>query len=154
MPQKFNIVIADTSCFILLHKIDELQILKAVFKNIYTTSIIKKELGKPLPAWIKITDPKDQHYQNILELDIDKGEASAIALSLEMKNSLLILDDLKARKLAEKLHLDYTGTLGVIIKAKKSGLIKSVVPIITKIRKTNFRFSELVIRELLNAVGE
>ena len=154
MPQKFNIVIADTSCFILLHKIDELQILKAVFKNVYTTSIIKKELGKPLPAWIKITDPKDQHYQNILELDIDKGEASAIALSLEMKNSLLILDDLKARKLAEKLHLDYTGTLGVIIRAKKSGLIKSVVPIITKIRKTNFRFSELVIRELLDAVGE
>ena len=75
---------------------------------------------------------------------MDEGEASAIALSTEKVDALLILDDLQARKLAEKLGLRYTGTLGMIARARSEGVIESVKPIIEKIRNTNFRFSEEV----------
>jgi predicted nucleic acid-binding protein len=50
---------------------------------------------------------------------IDLGEASTIALAKEMESSLLLLDDLKATKLAAKLNLKFTGTLGVILVAKQ-----------------------------------
>ncbi|MCX6274765.1 MAG: DUF3368 domain-containing protein [Bacteroidetes bacterium] len=46
-----------------------------------------------------------------------------------------LLDDYKARKIAEHLGLEITGTLGVIIKAKLNGIITSVKPYLEKIRK-------------------
>jgi predicted nucleic acid-binding protein len=59
-----------------------------------------------LPQWVEIRTVRDIHQQQTLELEIDKGEASAIALSFESEPSLLILDDAKARKVAEKLHIN------------------------------------------------
>ena len=84
---------------------------------------------------------KDISKQKILELQIDKGESSAIALALENQNSKIILDDDKARKVANKLGLDFTGTIGVIIKAKLDGIIPSIKPYLQKIKETNFRIS-------------
>jgi predicted nucleic acid-binding protein len=84
-------------------------------------------------------------------MEIDKGEASAIALSFDIDESMLILDDYKARQVADKLNIKYTGTFGIILRAKKIGLIDSVKPILKKIKATNFRFSEelfeIVLRE-------
>ena len=154
MPQSFKIVIADTSCFILLDKIGEISILNLVFDQIHTTPVIAEEFGKPLPPWIIITRPFNDNYQQLLELEVDKGEASAIALSLELENALLIIDDWKARKLSEKLGLPYTGTFGVILRAKQSGKIPSIKPILDKIRQTNFRFDEAVFSQILFEAGE
>lgn len=67
---------------------------------------------------VEVVEVKDKPKQLLLELQIDKGESSAIALALEIPESTLILDDFKARKIADKLGLTYTGTLGVILKAK------------------------------------
>ena len=84
-----------------------------------------------------------------MELQVDKGEASAIALAIEYSDVLLLLDDLKARKLATKLNLKYTGTLGIITKAKNKGLIEKVKPVLDKIQKTDFRISEKILKEIL-----
>lgn len=54
----------------------------------------------------------------MLQATLDPGEASAIALGSELQG-LLIVDDLKARKMASELQLDYTGTLGVLVEAKQ-----------------------------------
>jgi predicted nucleic acid-binding protein len=51
------------------------------------------------------------------------------------------LDDYKAHKIAEKLGLTITGTIGVIIRAKLNGIIPSIKPIIEKIKQTDFRIS-------------
>lgn len=154
MPQSSKTVIADTTCFILLDRIEELSILNLLFQEIYTTPEISREFNKTLPDWVVIQEAKNKTYQQILELDIDKGEASAIALALEFDNPLIILDDLKARKLSEKLNLEFTGTFGIILFAKKSGKIDSVKTILEKIRASNFRFSELVYNEILKEAGE
>ncbi len=154
MQQEYNIVITDTSCLILLSKINELSLLQKIFKKVYTTNDILSEFGNPLPSWILVKSPINKNFQNVLELKIDKGEASAISLSLEIDNSIIILDDLKARKLANSLNIVYSGTFGTILKAKKLGIIKSVKPILRKIRKTNFRFSEIVYEVILREAGE
>jgi predicted nucleic acid-binding protein len=87
-------------------------------------------------------------------MQIDKGESSAIALALEFSDSLLILDDFKARRIATQLGLSITGTLGVIIKAKLEGIIPSVIPILQKIKQTDFRLSNEVEIKVLKAAME
>ena len=76
-----------------------------------------------------------------MEIQIDKGESSAIALALETPDSTVILDDYKARKIAERLGIPFTGTIGVIIKAKLRGIIPSIKPLLEKIKQTDFRLS-------------
>ena len=75
-------------------------------------------------------------------------------LALETPDSTLILDDYKARRIAEKLNLYYTGTIGVIIKSKLMGIIPSIKPILGKIRKTDFRISVEIELQALNEANE
>ena len=144
-----NVIISDTTCLILFQKIDKLDILRQVYHDIITTPEVAKEFGDELPDWIKIVSVIDIKYQEFLETQIDRGEASAIALGKEMDSPLLLLDDLKARKLAAKLKLKFTGTLGIIHKAKQIGVIKKIRPLIDKLLLTNFRISQNIIDELL-----
>ena len=143
-------VIADASVLIILDKINQLDLLNGVYNQIYTTPEIFKEYGKPLPDWIIIKPTKDKKYQKFIETQVDLGEASAIALALERDDSLLILDDLRARKLAKRLGITFTGTLGVINKAKSIGLISKIKPLIEKLKLTDFRISDKIIEALLN----
>src|SRR5215213_769879 len=110
-------IIADTSCLILLEKIGELDLLHGVFGEILITQEIADEYGLKLPEWISIQNSSNKNYQKILEASVDKGEASAIALAVELVDCLLIIDDLKGRNLAETLGIKITGTLGVILEA-------------------------------------
>ncbi len=147
-------IISDTSCLILLHKIDELQLLQKLFGTIIITQIVADEFGNSLPEWISIQNPKDKNNVVMLEASLDKGEASAIALALEQKECLLIIDETKGRKLAMSLGLIITGTLGIIAEAKKSGYIQSVKIILDKIKLTNFRLTEELEKEILSQSKE
>lgn len=147
-------IIADTSCFIILSNIGELELLYRLYREIVTTSDIAFEFGETLPEWVQIINVTDKSKQRLLELQLDKGESSAIALALETKDSIVILDDIKARKIAGRLGLNYTGTIGVIVKAKLQGIIPSIKPIIIKIKQTDFRLSTEVEMEALRQAGE
>lgn len=147
-------VIADTSCLIIFDKIDEFKILKRVYNEVITTPEVLGEFGKPLPGWI-ITEPvKDKKYQRFMEAQLDLGESSVIALAVEKGDVTLILDDLRARKLSRRLGLKYTGSLGVINKAKEIGVIDKIRPLIDKLIKTDFRISDKVIDDLLKRNNE
>src|ERR1035437_595409 len=147
-------IISDTSCFIILANIGELDLLHKVYGQIVTTPDIATEYGEPLPEWVEIVTVKDQYRQQLLEMQIDKGESSAIALALETQNCTLILDDYKARKIAEQLGITFTGTIGVIIKAKLKGIIPSIKPLLEKIKQTNFRLSEDIELQALKEANE
>jgi predicted nucleic acid-binding protein len=147
-------IISDTSCLILLDKIGELHLLQQLFGSIITTQTVADEFGNPLPEWITIKNPTDRKNVIILEASLDKGEASAIALALEQKDCLLIIDELKGRRLAVQLGLTITGTLGIIAEAKRAGHISSIKPLLGKIKATNFRISEQLEKALLEQAGE
>ncbi len=90
----------------------------------------------------------------VLRAIIDSGEASAIALALELDDCLLIMDGLKGRVLAEELGIRVTGTFGVIIEAKLAGHIASVKSLLEKIKMTNFRLSQDLEKKILTKTGE
>lgn len=101
MLKQYKAIIADTSCFILLYKLNHVDILHKLFGKVTTTPEVFFELNKTLPEWIITERVKNIHQQQLLEKEVDKDEASAILLALEKENSLLILDDLKARNLQQ-----------------------------------------------------
>ncbi len=147
-------IISDTSCFIILSNIGELDLLQKLYGTVTTTLIVANEFGVQLPEWVIVKAAVNQHYEHILALQVDIGEASAIALAIESEQCVLIVDDYKARKLAINLGLKITGTLGIIIKAKIKGIIPSIKPIIDKIRDTDFRLSDEIIQQAYLQAGE
>ena len=147
-------IIADTSVLIHFHNINRLEILRELYQEITITLEIANEFGKPLPQWIKIKKLKDKKYQDLINTQLDLGESSAIALAIENDDSLIILDDLKARKLAKRIGLNYTGTLGVINKAKENRLVDEIKPLIEELQAVGFRISGDIIEELLKKNNE
>ncbi len=147
-------IISDSSCFVILAKIDALNLLQKVYGTVITTPEIVKEVGFDFPDWVLVKSPKSIATQKKLELEVDPGEASAIALALELTGSTIILDDLKARRVALRLGLDLTGTVGVILRAKIDNRISTVAPFLSAIRATNFRLSPKIEAEVLDLAGE
>jgi len=128
--------------------------LHRLYGTVNITKEVATEYGKALPEWIQLKSSRDEAYKKILRASVDEGEASAIALALENSDALLILDDLKARKYAEKLGLKIIGTIGVLIDAKRSGYLSSIKPSLKKIRHTNFRLTVELEKLALQKAGE
>jgi len=140
--------ISNTSCLIILSNINCLDILQKLYSKIYISSEVAYEFGEDLPQWIEIIEVKNSNYTKILNQTVDLGEASTIALHLEIDNSVMILDDKKARNLAQRMELKFTGTLGVIIKAYQTGLIDNLEDIIKQFDEKGFRIPPNILAEL------
>jgi predicted nucleic acid-binding protein len=141
MPQHFfdKIIISDTSCLIALTNIKRLEILRQVCQTILITPEVAAEYGEALPDWIRVTPVRDAAKTHLIQETLDPGESSAIALALETKNPMLILDDAQARSYALDLGLTITGTLGILITARRQGIITDLAPIINDLKAHNFR---------------
>jgi predicted nucleic acid-binding protein len=149
-----TIVITDTSCLIALTKINILRLLPELYKRIIITEEIYAEFGEPLPEWIEVMQVSNKNYQKMLEIRLDKGEASAIALAMELKDVLLVIDDLKGRKEDENLGLKITGTLGVLFRAKQVGLLTTLKPYLEQLQAADFRVAPNVLEKILKDSGE
>ena len=142
-------IISDASCLIALTNINRLEILKQLFKEIIITPEVASEYKLSLPKWILIKDVLNKNM--IAEIRKNKlgiGESSSIALAMENKNSVLILDDDQARNFVRKNGLVITGTLSIIRNACDLGYIESYEAVCDDLRKANFRFSKKVQEEV------
>ena len=95
-----KIIISDTSCLIALSNIGLLNILKDLYQEIIITQNVNDEFGENLPDWIIVLKVKNTDRQADIAKSLDKGEASSLALALEINNSILIIDEIKGRKIA------------------------------------------------------
>lgn len=147
-------IISDSSCIIALDNIGMLDLLKHLYGNIIISKEVAAEYGSPLKKWMTVKDITNKTYLRILSGIVDEGEASAIALYFEIKDSTLILDDLKARNLAKDLGIKYTGLMGMLVKAKQKKLIGAVKPVLFKLEANNFRISENLKHSILKLSKE
>jgi predicted nucleic acid-binding protein len=141
MPPNFfdKIIISDTSCLIALTNAGNLDILHQVCQTVFVTPEIAAEYGEDLPGWITVTPVRDSEKTRLIQKNLDPGESSAIALALETREPLLILDDAQARSFALELGLAITGTLGILIAAYRQGIIADLNPVIASLKACDFR---------------
>jgi predicted nucleic acid-binding protein len=85
---------------------------------------------------------------------MDEGEAEAIALAMELGDVLLILDDKKARRVAQQIGLKVIGTVGMLLRAQRDGVIAEIKPLLTALVQADFRISDPIIQEALRLSGE
>ncbi len=105
--------------------------------------------------WIKVQPVRDKALAKVLAKDIDNGESEAIALAVENNADVLLLDDKSARLIAANLGLKLIGVVGILIWAKKEGIIKQLSKELDKLREeANFRMSEDLIKRALQEVEE
>ena len=147
-------IISDTSCLILFDRIGEFNLLHKIYGEITTTQEVLEEYSRQIPDWIQIENVKNKKKQKELEKIVDKGEASAIVLALELEDSVLIIDDKRGRKLAKELEIELTGTLGTLLKAKQKGIISAIRPLLVKLKQINFRISQDLEKRILKKAGE
>jgi predicted nucleic acid-binding protein len=147
-------MLSNTSCLIALANIQHLDILRLLYEQVHTTEEVQHEFGLTLPSWIKSHKVRDRDKLMILQNLVDLGEASIIALAYQFDDVTLILDDHKARKLANNLGFRHTGLLGILIKAKQVGIISSVNSILEELKAVGFRFSLKLETKILQLAGE
>ena len=144
-------VVSNTTPIISLLKIGKLEILKDLYDEIYIPQEVFNEIeaGKHKKyylnlltfEWIKIEQIQDRKSISYF-LDLDKGEAEAIVLATESEADLILLDESLGRFHAKHAGLRVTGTIGILVKAKKQGLISELKPLILELKEKGVWLSE------------
>lgn len=150
-------VVADASVLIALAQLDQLQLLERLFGEIVIPGAVAREVAPSLPqlpSWIKVRPLSRNLDRRVEKAALDLGESEALALALQLEGGRIILDDLPARSLAAALGLSVIGTAGVLLAAKRSGLIAAVRPLLDALRATGFRLRQDVYEEVLRSASE
>jgi predicted nucleic acid-binding protein len=113
---------------------------------------VQEEFGVAV-EWLKVQVPSNPMFVNVLKFVVDEGEAEAIALALE-KGWRLIVDDRKARLWARRLGVRVIGTAGILVRAKRGGLVPSVKPLLESLKQAGFHLSSDLVAEVLRLAGE
>ena len=140
--------IVDTSVLIALEKIGTVNILCQIYSSIFLPEAVISEFGPP-PIDCYLVEKVNSPMVRLLtrDLNLGKGEAESIALASE-RGLTLVLDDLKARKIAETLDLRITGTIGVLLKAENMTFIESAYDKTIELRDKGFYVSDKLLKDL------
>ena len=141
-------IIIDTSSLIALERINLLQILCKIYKEVVIPESVIKEFGNLSLSCLSIRKVESNLLKLLItDLNLGKGEADVIALASQT-GLRIIIDDLKARKVAENMGLKLTGTIGVLLKAERLGLIASAQEKVRELREKGFYVSEQLLEDI------
>jgi len=156
------IVVSNTSPIMNLATVGQLNLLNWIYGKIIIPESVLHELSiidleQPIQSlsWIEKQSVIDKSLIDALSLDLDLGEAEAIALAREMEADLLLIDERRGRKVASRLGLKFIGLLGVLLEAKHKGFVMRVKPILDElIAKAGFWVSGQLYNRVLYEIGE
>jgi len=162
------LVISNTSPLLNLAIINQLNLIQQQFGQIIIPDAVLTELriNENLPGsqqlqtalnqgWIMIETVENQAFVQLLRRELDQGEASAIALAIQLNADLLLLDERDGRRIARTLGLNLTGILGIILRGWREGQVLSVKELINQLRhKANFRIARHLEEQILTETKE
>ena len=145
MPE---IAIVDASALIALEKIELSYILCRIYSHIILPETVIKEFGTPTIDCYSVREVKNPMVRLLVkDSNLGKGESEVITLAYET-GIKIIVDDLKARKVAETLDLNFTGTIGILLKAERLKLIESAYDKTKELRSKGFYVSDQLIDDM------
>jgi Predicted nucleic acid-binding protein, contains PIN domain len=156
------ILIADASALIALAACDGLQLLDAIFGDVWVPDMVSHEVSTMDKPYAERLQPylqgkiRNVSMQNYVYLDAyaDAGETAAMLLYKEMQADYLLIDDKRGRKVAAINQINTIGSLGVLLLAKRAGLIPSIVPLLEQIGASPVFISKALIQTVLELAGE
>jgi uncharacterized protein len=148
--------VCNSSPLIALHQIDQLDLLERLLGTVAVPPAIVQETRRTLvlPPWIK-PRPLDRPVPvGLSRIDLGPGETEALALALEISPNWIILDDLRARQIAHDLRLPVIGVLGLLLAAKRRGLLPEVRPVLDGLIKNRFHIRRDLYERVVYQAGE
>jgi uncharacterized protein len=140
--------VSNTSPLLNLAIIEQLDLLASQFDTVWIPPAVLEELriDEALPGvnaiqkslqsgWLKTREVRNKQLVQLLERELDRGEAAAIALAAEIKPDYLLLDERDARRIAKAMQFSVTGVLGVLIKARQRGKVDNIEPLLNALEK-------------------
>jgi predicted nucleic acid-binding protein len=159
-------IVSNTSPIINLACIDRLDVLPALFGEIAIPDAVFHEIAVAHPdapgasdvrtaPWVRRRSVVNRPLVDSLRLELDPGEAEAIACAVEANAQLLLIDERRGRLVALRLGLATTGLMGVLLLARKKGLIESIRPLLDDLRRVaGFWIGDVLYAQVLREAGE
>lgn len=159
-----NTIVGDSSPLITLSIIKQLELLPKLYQRVVIPQKVWEEItvnGAGLAGalaiseldWLIIEKPAPELLKP-LSILLDPGEAEAIALAMNLPECTVLLDDAQARRVAERFGVNRIGTLGILRRAKKAGLIGAIKPYTVQLQKNGIYIRQSLIDAVLHDVGE
>jgi len=156
--------ICNTSPMQYLHQLELLHILPELAGQILVPKAVVQELdvgkklGLNLPElstleWVTVRQPSSLSALTLV-INLGRGETEVLMLALESNDPIVILDDGLARWMAKTLKIRLTGTLGLLIDAKKAGLVPAIEPLLNQLQTLGFRLAPMTRTEVLRMANE
>ena len=160
------IVVSDTSPLLSLTLIGQLDLLRQIYGSIVIPEAVRDELivggaayqnGNEVigQEWIHIRAVANPIVLKLLQRELDRGEAEALALAIELKADLILLDEFKARRLADDLALPHTGVIDLLGEAKRLNYLAAIKPSLDDlINRAHFHVGPKLYHRTLQSAGE
>ena len=161
-------MVSNTSPVLNLAIIGQLSLLRQQFGEICIPAAVLEELRveEDLPGsqavreameagWLRVEGVKDEALAQVLQRDLDRGEAEAIVLAVHVKAERVLLDEREGRRLAKSLGLKVTGVLGILLRARRQGRLPSLQKAMDELReRAGFRIGAEPYADLIRKSGE
>lgn len=156
-------IVVDAGPLISLARIGRLDLLPALFEEILVPPAVYQEVtnddslaGAATLAsadWLKLTEVPDRRNVERLSSWLDAGEAEVLVLARDL-GATAAIDERRGRRLAADLGIPHTGTVGILLLAKRRGLIPSVKPLLDQLGAKGIRLSARLYQEACRLAGE
>jgi predicted nucleic acid-binding protein len=158
-------LVCDTTVLLYLGRIGQADLLPALFTPVYVPEQVRLELDMGKLLRPDTFDPQDCTWAMSVAVPQDAidalppnrlgaGERAVIAQAYAHPGCIAGLDDLQARRLAEELELAVVGTPGILLRAKRDGLLSTVRPLLDALNAQGFRMDPTLYQDILSLAGE
>ncbi|MEW6683468.1 MAG: DUF3368 domain-containing protein [Nitrospirota bacterium] len=157
-------MICNTSPIQYLHQIGLLHLLPAFAGRVIVPQAVVEELAQGRAVGLNLPDPAACDWMVVrrpasvsalpLVTDLGPGETEVLMLALELRDAVVILDDALARRVASALDIRVTGTLGVLLDAKRTGRVSSIREYVEQLDALRFRLAPETRAAVLKLAGE
>jgi predicted nucleic acid-binding protein len=159
-------IVSNASPLINLARIGQLELLQQLYGELSVPEAVWREVvlegaGQPgakeveTASWIRVQPAANRELVRALRQELDAGEAEAIALALEVEATFLLMDEHLGRETALHMELRCIGLIGVLVEAKRKGLIDQIRPLVDSLQDVaGFWISEALFQRVLHDEGE
>ena len=159
-------IVSNASPLISLARIGRLDLLERLYETVSIPEAVWREVvvegaGEPgaeaiaSSGWIRRYEVANQPLVAALRQELDAGEAEAIALTLELGADLLLMDERLGREAAAHLGVSCVGVAGILIEAKRQGVVSRILPLLDALRtEADYRISDALYERMVRVAGE